>query len=117
MASKQQLIKEVAQEKGWSQEDVKRAIKECGKDATTKEEIFVCLDIYAGPALKKLNYQNGAQKRVIKQLKQAIQQLGEQLVSVQKFYANQMVPTLKATIAEQASHIKEFLKRRRDGNE
>ncbi|MBO1066248.1 MULTISPECIES: hypothetical protein [Nostocales] len=109
MASKEQLIKEVAQEIKWTQADVKRALDEYG-DVHTKEDILACCLRFAGPELKKRNYQIGSLKKVSKNDQEIIKQLTEQLINTQNFFQNQMVPTLKATITAQAERIEELLK-------
>lgn len=109
MANKQQLINEVAREIGWSQTDVERALDEFGY-ASTKEEIYACCLRFAGPELRKRNYQLGALKRVSNNHKETIKNLVEELTSVQDFYGNKFVPTLKATINAQKTYIKDLLK-------
>ena len=110
MASKQQLIKEVAQELGWTQADVKRAVDEYG-DVSTKEEVYACLLHYAGPRMKELIYKLGAQKGVNTKQKQLVEELVNQLTSVTDFYCNQIVPVFKQQILEQAAYIKDILKK------
>lgn len=121
MASKQQLIKEVAGEIGWTQADVKRAVDAYG-EVSSKEDVLACLIHFAGPELKELRSKLGAQKGLNTKHKQIIDNLLDQLSSVKDFYANKMVPTLRATIAEQANLIKELLQksseaRGKSGNE
>lgn len=65
---------------------------------------------YAGPDLKRRNYELSAQKRVSNQQKEMVRSLIEQLTNVQNFYVAQLVPTLKATITEQAAYIADLLK-------
>jgi hypothetical protein len=65
---------------------------------------------YAGQDLKKRNYDVGAQKRINNQQKQQISGLVEQLTKIQNFYANQLVPSLRSTIQEQANYISDLLK-------
>lgn len=109
MASKQQLIKEVATEIKWSQADVKRALEAYG-DFSTKEDIYACCLRYAGPEMKKRNYELRAQKQVNSNHNETIKNLVEQLTNVKNFYSNQLIPTLEATIAAQSDQIKELLK-------
>ena len=109
MASKE-LIKQLADEFGWTQADVKRAIDASQDDVTTRDEAILCMIRYAGPDLKKRNYELGAQKRVSNQQKEMMRSLVEQLTNVQSFYAAQVVPTLKATIEAQAAYIADLLK-------
>jgi hypothetical protein len=109
MASKQQLIKEVAVELGWTQADIERALSEYG-NVSTKEEVFACCVRYAGPALKRFNYQVGALKKASDKQKGIIAELVEKLTNVEYFYQSELVPTLKATIKEQANYIKDLLK-------
>ncbi len=116
MVSKQQLFKEVSNELGWTQADVQRAVGEYG-DVSTKEEVYACCMRYAGPELKKRNYERAAQKRINTQSKETINNLVDQLTSITFFYQNQLVPTLRATIAEQAGNIKELLRGRKSGSE
>jgi len=106
----QELIKQIANEFGWTQEDVKRAIGASQDTVTTRNEVIVCLLRYAGPDLKKRNYELGAQKRVNNQQKEMVKSLVEQLTSVQNFYPTKLVPTLKATLDEQAAYIVDLLK-------
>lgn len=109
MADKQ-LIKQVADEFGWTQADVQRAINAFQDAVTTRDEIILCMLRYAGPDLKRRNFELGAQKRVNNQQKEMVRSLVEQLTSVQNFYAAQVVPTLKATIDAQAAYIADLLK-------
>lgn len=120
MAS-QQLIKQLADEFKWSQADIERAINASQDTVTTRDEVILCMLRYAGPDLKRRNYELGAQKRVSSQQKATIKDLVEQLTNVQNFYATQLVPTLRATIDAQAEYIKELLKqafgkKKGDGN-
>lgn len=108
MPSKQELIKQVAAEINWTQADVKRAIEDYG-DVSTKEEVMACCLHYAGPELKKRNYQIGAMKTVNARQKSTIESLVQQLTSVQDFYQNELVPNLKATINAQSERIVELL--------
>lgn len=109
MASKQQLIKEVAGEIGWSIAEIEKALAEYG-DVSAKEEVFACCLRYAGPTLKKHNYQVAALKNANNKHKDTIEKLVKKLIDVQSFYQNALVPTLKATIEEQANYIKDLLK-------
>lgn len=109
MPSKSDLIKEVAQEIQWTQKDVQRAIDSYG-DVKTKEEIIACCLRYAGPELKRKSYELGSQKRINQQNKNLIKNLTEQLLEVNNFYQNQLVPTLKATIQAQQNNIEDLLK-------
>jgi len=109
MADKQ-LIKTVATEFGWTQADVQRAIDASQDVVTTRDEIILCMLRYAGPDLKRRNYEIGAQKRVSNDQKAMVKSLVEQLTNVQNFYAGQVVPTLKATIEAQAAYIADLLK-------
>jgi hypothetical protein len=109
MADKQ-LIKQVADEFGWTQVDVQRAISASQDTVTKRDEIVLCMLRYAGPDLKKRNFELGAQKRVNNQQKDMVRSLVEQLTSVQNFYAAQVVSTLKATIDAQAAYIADLLK-------
>ena len=77
---------------------------------TTRDEVIVCLLRYAGPDLKRRNYELGAQKRVSNDQKAMVKSLVEQLTNVQNFYAAQIVPALKATIDGQAAYIADLLK-------
>ncbi|NJN23037.1 MAG: hypothetical protein HC812_20010 [Leptolyngbya sp. RL_3_1] len=104
------LIKQVAADFSWSQADIKRAIDASQDEVTSRDEIIACMIRYAGPALLKRNRELGAQKRVSSQQKEMISSLVEQLTNVQSFYATQLVPTLKATIDEQATYIADLLK-------
>lgn len=104
------LIKQVANEFGWTQADIKHAIEASQDEVTTRDEIIACMIRYAGPALLQRNRELGAQKRVSNQQKEMIASLVDQLTSVQSFYATQVVPTLKATIDEQATYIADLLK-------
>jgi hypothetical protein len=104
------LIKQVAEEYGWSQADIKRAIENSQGTITTKEEIIVCMIRYAGPALLKRNRELGQQKRVSNQQKETIRSLVEHLTKVQDFYAIEFIPLLRATIDTQAQYIKDLLK-------
>jgi hypothetical protein len=45
-----------------------------------------------------------------KLLQQQISGLVEQLTKIQNFYANQLVPSLRSTIQEQANYISDLLK-------
>jgi hypothetical protein len=109
MASKQQFIKEVAQEINWTQADVKRALDEYG-DVHTKEEVLACCLRFAGVELKKRNYQIGSLKKASNNHQEIIKTLTEKLTSVENFYQNELVSVLKATIAAQAERIEELLK-------
>lgn len=116
MAEKQ-LIKQMASEFGWTQADVQRAINASQDVVTTRDEVILCMIRYAGPGLKKRNYELGAQKKVSNQQKETIKSLFEQLTKVQNFYAAQIVPTLKATIDAQAAYIADLLKQASGRNE
>jgi len=109
MTSKQELIKQVAQRIGWSQADVKRAVEDYG-DVETEEDVMACCLHYAGPELKKRNYQIGAMKRVDKQQKSMIESLVNDLTDQKNFYQNELIPNLRETINEQANRIAELLK-------
>ncbi|MFM7367458.1 MAG: hypothetical protein ACKO2Z_06595, partial [Sphaerospermopsis kisseleviana] len=65
MASKQQLIKEVAEKFGWTQADVKRAVDEYG-EVKTKEDVIACCLHFAGPELKKRKFALEAAKKTNK---------------------------------------------------
>ncbi|ALF55143.1 hypothetical protein ACX27_23680 [Nostoc piscinale CENA21] len=108
MADKQ-LIKQLADEFGWTQADVKRAIEASQDNVTTRDEAILCMIRYAGSDLKKRNYELAAQKRVNVSQKEMIQGLIEQLTNIQDFYAAKLVPTLRATIIEQAAYIADLL--------
>ncbi|MFQ3629298.1 MAG: hypothetical protein SNJ81_17195 [Cyanobacteriota bacterium] len=109
MADKQ-LIKQLSDEFGWTQADIKRAI-ETSKDAViTRDEVLLCMLRYAGPDLKKRNDERAAQKRVNARQKEMIKSLIEQITAIQDFYAAKLVPTLKATMNEQAAYISDLLK-------
>ncbi|AFY47456.1 hypothetical protein Nos7524_1581 [Nostoc sp. PCC 7524] len=105
----QQLIKQLADEFGWTQADIKRAIEGSQDTVTTRDEVILCMIRYAGSDLKKRNYELAAQKRVNVRQKEMIQGLIEQLTTVQEFYAAKLVPTLRATINEQAAYIADLL--------
>ncbi|NJL40598.1 MAG: hypothetical protein HC840_09485 [Leptolyngbyaceae cyanobacterium RM2_2_4] len=109
MAAKH-LIKQVADEFGWTQADVQRAVDASQDLVTTRDEVILCMLRYAGPDLKMRNYELGAQKRISSQQREMVKSLIEQLTNVQNFYAAQVVPTLKATIDAQAAYIKDLLK-------
>ena len=109
MSSKQQLIKEVATEIRWTQADVQRALDQYG-NVSTKEEIYSCCLRFAGPELKKRKYEIGALKKVSNSHKDTINMLVEQLTSVEDFFQNELVPTLRATIDAQAIYIQDILK-------
>jgi dsDNA-specific endonuclease/ATPase MutS2 len=109
MANKQELIKEVAQNFGWSQADVKRALEEYG-DFETKEEIMACCLHYSGSELKKRNYSLGALKRANDKQKQAIKELIDKVTAIPNFYQNEVIPNLRGVIDAQAERITELLK-------
>ncbi len=109
MADKQ-LIQQVANEFGWTQANVQRAIAASQDAVTTRDAVILCMLRYAGSDLKRLNYEGGAQKRVSNQQKETIRSLVEQLTNVQNFYAAKIVPILKATIDAQAAYIADLLK-------
>lgn len=103
MPSKQDLIKQVAAEIKWTQADVKRAVEDSG-DVSTKESVINCCLRYAGPELKKRNYQIGAMKRVDNQQKSMIESLIKQINDIKDSY-NTVVPQLRETINEQAEQL------------
>jgi hypothetical protein len=105
-----QLIKQLASEFGWTQADIKRAIDASQDTVTTRDEVLVCMLRYAGPDLKKRNDERAAQKRVNARQKDTIKGLIEQVSAIQDFYAAKLVPTLKATMNEQAAYIADLLK-------
>lgn len=104
------LIKQVANEFGWSQADIRRAIDASQDEVSNRDEVILCMIRYAGPALLKRNRELGQQKNVSNQQKEIIGSLVEQLTNVQNFYAAQVVPTLKATIDAQAAYIADLLR-------
>jgi len=110
MKSQDKLIKKVAEKFDWSIADVKRAVEDYG-DFSTEEEVIACCLRYSGIELKRRNYQIAAQKRVNSRQKVQIEKLVNQLISIQDFYQNQLVPNLKATIEAQAEYIAELLKK------
>ncbi|CDM98163.1 hypothetical protein H4N54_25705 [Limnospira fusiformis KN01] len=109
MTSKQELIEKVAQRISWSQADVKRAVDDYG-NVETEEDVIACCLHYAGPELKKRNYQIGSMKRVDKQQKSTIESLVNQLEEEKNFYQNELIPNLRQTINEQAKRIADLLK-------
>jgi hypothetical protein len=58
MADKQ-LIKQCADQFGWTQADVKRAIEASQDLVSTRDEVILCMLRYAGPDLKRRNYEQG----------------------------------------------------------
>ncbi len=110
MPSKEELIKQLANEFNWTQADIRRALDASQQIVNTREEAILCMIRYAGPDLKKRNYEVGSQKRINNQQKQQISSIVEQLTKIHNFYANQLVPTLKATIQEQSNYISDLLK-------
>ena len=110
MPSKEELIKQLANEFNWTQADMRRALDASQENVNTREEAILCMMRYAGQDLKKRNYEVGAQKRINNQQKQQISGLVEQLTKIQNFYANQLVPSLRSTIQEQANYISDLLK-------
>ncbi|ODG98867.1 hypothetical protein A4S05_07060 [Nostoc sp. KVJ20] len=104
------LIKQVANEFGWSQADVRRAIDASQDEVINKDEVILCVIRYAGPALLKRNRELGQQKKISNQQKEMIASLVEQLTNIQNFYAAQVVPALKATIDAQATYITDLLR-------
>ncbi|MGI0497167.1 hypothetical protein [Limnospira platensis] len=108
MTSKTELIKQVAEKISWTQADVKRAVN--GDDVKKEEDVIACCLRYAGPELKKRNYQIGAIKRVTSQQKSMIESLIEQINDVKTLYSKDLVPNLRQTINEQANQIVDLLK-------
>lgn len=115
MADKQ-LIKQIAGEFGWTQAEMQRAINASQDAVTTRDEVVLCMLRYAGPHLKKRNYELGAQKKVSNQQKETVKSLIEQLTKAQDFYVAQLIPTLKATIDAQAAYIADLLKQASERN-
>lgn len=109
MADKQ-LIKQLAIELRWSQADIKRAIDASQDPVTTREEAILCVLRYAGPELRRRNYEIGATGRVNKQQKEIIKSLIDQLTNIRDFYATQLIPSLRSTIDAQAEYIVELLR-------
>ncbi|MEA5620179.1 hypothetical protein VB711_20355 [Cronbergia sp. UHCC 0137] len=65
---------------------------------------------FSGPELEKRNDERAAQKRVNTRQKNVINGLIKQLTDTQEFYAAQLIPTMRATINEQAAYISDLLK-------
>jgi hypothetical protein len=68
------------------------------------------LSAFCRTRTQKRNYQIGSLKKASNNHKEIIEELTEKLTSVEDFYQNEIVPTLKATIRVQAERIEEFLK-------
>ncbi len=78
MTSKADLIKEVAQDLGYSQEDIKRAIQHFGGKASTKAEIHSCLLRWSGYELEYRNRQIGGYKGAITRKNKEINKLNNE---------------------------------------
>ena len=116
MADKQ-LIKQLADEFGWTQADLRRAIEASQDTVTSRDAVILCMVRYAGSDLKKRNNERAAQKRVNTQQKETIKGLIDQVTGIQEFYAAKLLPTLKATMNEQAAYITELLKQVSEKNQ
>ncbi len=108
MTSKTELIKQVAEKISWTKADVERAVN--GDGVKKEEDVIACCLLYSGRELKKRNYQIGAMKRVTSQQKSMIESLIEQINDVKTLYSNDLVPSLRKTINEQANQIVDLLK-------
>jgi len=107
----QELIQEISCEYNWTQADIKRSIKASDLKPTTKAEIIACMIYYSGSRLRQLNRELSHQKRSNSQRLNLINELINQLNELQKIYAQELVPTLRETIAEQATYIESLLRK------
>jgi hypothetical protein len=105
-----ELVTQIANEFGWTQAAMKLALENSRDEVTTREEVILCMLRYAGPTLKRNNYERGALKRATDHQKKMLAGLIQQLTDVQDFYASKLVPSLRATINEQAAYINDVLK-------
>jgi hypothetical protein len=110
-----QLIRQIATQLGWTQADVQRAINASKDPVITEEEVLLCMLRYAGPDLKRRNYELGAQKRVSNQQKEMIRSLVEQLTTVQSFYVSQF-STFRTMIDTYAEYVADLLKQQASDN-
>jgi len=111
--SKQELIKKVSNDIGWTQADIKRAIANCKFDANSGEKIWACCMEYAGSESKKRNREIGGLKGRNKKQKEIIEKLINQLSKQQDFYTK-ILDFMKLTNREQANYIKKLLRNAKD---